>query len=119
MQIIYEANDDPADGHLVEAAVDVFQVTDSVATNTAPVAGLNANPKTVCRGDTVNFFDSSTNGPTSWDWSFPGGTPSSSNAEAPQVVYTSAGTYDVTLIATNSYGSDTITKNSFITVDTM
>jgi len=119
MQIIYEASDDAADGHLVEAAVDVFQVTDSVATNTAPITGLNANPKTVCRGDTVNFFDSSTNGPTSWDWSFPGGTPSSSNAEAPQVVYTSAGTYDVTLIATNSYGSDTITKNSFITVDTL
>tara|TARA_Y100001968_G_C19359606_1_gene719015 strand:- start:285 stop:1385 length:1101 start_codon:yes stop_codon:yes gene_type:complete len=42
----------------------------------------------------------------SWAWSFPGGTPSSSTEENPQVVYSEEGLYDVYLTITDAYGYD-------------
>jgi PKD repeat protein len=67
----------------------------------------------------VNFTDLSTNTPTSWSWTFAGGTPGTSTVQNPAgIVYNTAGTYTVTLVATNSYGSDTETKTSYITVTT-
>lgn len=50
-----------------------------------PVADFSATLTTLCEGNTVNFTDLSTNSPTSWSWSFPGGTPTSSSAENPQL----------------------------------
>ena len=64
---------------------------------------------------TVNFRDTSTNSPTAWFWTFgDGGT---STAQNPVHVYQNAGTYTVTLTATNSYGSDTETKTGFVIVN--
>jgi PKD repeat protein len=45
-------------------------------------------------------------------WSFPGGTPSTSNASSPVVLYPNAGNYTAQLIVTNSCGGDTITFNN-------
>ncbi len=70
----------------------------------------------VCPGDTVQFTDLSSNNPTSWQWVFPGGFPASSTLQNPDIVYNTAGTYDVTLIATNTDGTDTIIKLNYITV---
>ncbi|MBN2779027.1 MAG: PKD domain-containing protein [Bacteroidales bacterium] len=82
----------------------------------APVADFVGNPTVVVEGGTVDFTDLSTNNPTSWSWNFPGGTPATSPAQNPSVVYNTAGTYDVTLTATNSDGSDTETKTLYIEV---
>jgi len=82
----------------------------------APTANFTNTTATVCAGSTVTFTDISTGSPTSWSWSFPGGTPSTSNLQNPTVTYSTAGTYNVSLTATNSAGSDTETKNSLITV---
>ncbi len=82
-----------------------------------PVADFSADVTTVDEGGTVNFTDLSTNTPTSWSWSFPGGTPSTGTAQNPSVVYNTAGTYDVTLTATNAGGSDGETKTAYITVN--
>jgi PKD repeat protein len=65
----------------------------------------------------VSFTDQSTNNPTSWSWSFPGGTPSTSTAQNPTITYNTAGTYSVTLTAANSAGSDPETKTNYITVN--
>lgn len=54
-----------------------------------------------CTNSAINFTDQSTNNPTSWSWSFPGGSPSSSTAQNPTVTYTAAGTYTATLQASN------------------
>lgn len=81
-----------------------------------PVANFEGNPTQVMEGQTVAFTDLSSNGPTSWLWSFPGGTPSSSTDQNPVVTYPSIGTYDVSLTVTNSAGSDTHTKTSYIDV---
>ncbi|HIO72646.1 MAG TPA: PKD domain-containing protein, partial [Flavobacteriales bacterium] len=53
----------------------------------------------------------------SWSWTFQGGSPSSSNSQNLTVTYNTAGTYNVTLMVSNSGGSDTKTSNSYITVN--
>lgn len=82
----------------------------------APVAAFTANKTSVCAGGSVTFTDQSTNSPTSWAWSFPGGTPTSSTSQNPTVTYNTAGTYNVTLTATNAGGNNQLVKSSYITV---
>lgn len=83
-----------------------------------PTADFTADVTTVTVGGTVNFTDLSIDNPASWSWSFDGGTPATSTNQNPSVVYNTAGTYQVVLTATNSYGSDTETKLAYITVNT-
>jgi PKD repeat protein len=81
------------------------------------VADFSGTPTTVNEGGSVAFTDLSTNNPTSWSWTFEGGTPSSSTAQNPTVTYNTAGTYDVTLTATNAGGDGVETKTNYITVE--
>lgn len=80
-----------------------------------PVASFAASETSGDAPLTVQFVDSSTNSPTSWLWSFGDG--STSALQNPSHTYTSAGTYTVTLTASNSAGSDTATESDYITVD--
>jgi PKD repeat protein len=82
----------------------------------APTADFKANITRVCIGNTVTFADSTLNNPTSWSWSFPGGTPNSSNSPQPSITYNTPGTYNVTLTAANANGSDVATKTGYIRV---
>jgi PKD repeat protein len=82
----------------------------------APVAEFTASATTITEGDTVDFTDLSTNNPDTWDWTFNGGTPAASTLQNPSITYYTAGTYTVTLTATNAYGSDIETKVDYITV---
>lgn len=82
-----------------------------------PVADFTASPTSGCLPMVVNFTDLSTGNPTSWSWSFPGGTPATSTIQNPIVTYSVKGEYNVTLTASNAAGSNTITKFTFITVD--
>lgn len=59
-------------------------------------------------GRVIKFVDLSTKNPTSWLWNFGDGTTSST--PSPTHVFSSGVTYIVTLIVSNFYGSDTITK---------
>ena len=83
-----------------------------------PVADFSASPTSVCTGQQVGFFDLSTNSPTSWAWTFTGGSPATSTSQFPFITYATPGVYDVTLTATNPYGPGTITKTGYITVTT-
>lgn len=80
-----------------------------------PVADFSAAQTTICQGSSITFTNLSTFA-TSYSWTFTGGTPSTSTATSPTVTYNTAGTYAVTLVATNSYGTDTETKTAYITV---
>ncbi|MBW8049395.1 MAG: PKD domain-containing protein [Cytophagales bacterium] len=82
----------------------------------APMAAFTVDFDYICPGVTVNFTDLSTNNPTSWSWSFPGGAPAASTAQNPSVTYSASGVYNVTLIVTNANGSDTLTETAYITV---
>lgn len=79
-----------------------------------PVADFDADPKSGVAPLSVNFTDLSTGGPTSWSWDFGDG--NTSTSQNPVHNYTAAGTYDVSLTATNAQGTDTETKAGFITV---
>jgi len=83
-----------------------------------PTANLTASDTMICGGDCINFTDLSTDNPTSWQWSFPGGNPSTSISQNPtNICYDTSGFYDVQLIATNANGSDTLTKTGYIQVN--
>ena len=62
----------------------------------------------------VQFTDTSAGDPTSWSWTFGDG--GSSTAQNPAHTYTAAGSYTVSLTATNAQGSDTVTRTGYITV---
>lgn len=68
-------------------------------------------------GDFVQFTDKSTNKPTKWLWSFPGGTPNTSDKQNPIIIYSTKGCYNVTLIAENGAGQAASLKTNFICVD--
>ena len=82
-----------------------------------PGANFAAGTTTICEGTAINFTDSSSNFPTAWDWSFPGGTPASSNNQNPVITYNAPGIYDITLIASNTNGSDTLSLMNYIIVN--
>jgi PKD repeat protein len=91
-----------------------------VCNGTIPNQGGNmffASNTDLCEKFCINFFDSSTNNPISWEWIFPGADSSSSTVQNPvNICYNVPGVYDVTLITTNPNGTDTLTLNNFITV---
>ncbi len=87
-------------GYITVQAVPVAQFVGTPTSGTAPL--------------TVNFTNQSTGGATSWSWNFgDGGTATTQN---PSHVYSTAGTYTVTLTASNACGSDGETKTGYITV---
>jgi PKD repeat protein len=98
--------------HLMEEYLNFFGI------HPAP---LNANfigfPTYITQGETVDFNDYSTGGVVTWNWSFPGGTPSQSNEKNPVIAYNAYGTYDVQLIVNNGLTSDTMFKPGYINVD--
>jgi len=64
---------------------------------------------------TVQFTDTSSGGPTSWQWDFNSDGTIDSTAQNPSYTYTAAGTYSVTLKAIDGAVSDDITKSGYIT----
>jgi PKD repeat protein len=76
-----------------------------------PFAKFEPELPSICPGQSVTFIDKSLFTPTSWEWSFPGGTPSSSTARNPVVTFPQGGVFPITLTAKNASGSNTITIN--------
>ncbi|HOW30950.1 MAG TPA: lamin tail domain-containing protein [Bacteroidales bacterium] len=102
----------------VNAAGDsIFATPGSGCLNPPAFADFIGSPTTVFQGDYVQFTDLSANNPTSWSWSFPGGTPESSVEQNPLIQYNTFGVYSVTLTATNEFGSGTMIKTDYIHVD--
>ncbi|MFC2113865.1 PKD domain-containing protein, partial [Bacteroidota bacterium] len=60
----------------------------------------------------IKFTDISGKYPTSWYWTF--GDNTTSTLRHPNHTYTVNGTYNVCLVASNAYGSDTICKNATV-----
>jgi PKD repeat protein len=85
-----------------------------------PIADFTYNKDFLCVGDSVAFTDQSYNAtPTAWNWSFTGGTPTSSSVSNPTIVYNTVGTWSVTHAPSTSAGSGTITKSNIITVSSL
>jgi serine protease AprX len=89
--------------------------TDYISVEDIPSADFSGNPVTGCAPLGVNFTDLSSGNPNQWSWDFGDG--GSSNLQNPNHTYQNAGTYSVTLTATNSCGSDVASKVNYIQVD--
>ncbi len=104
-------------GHLVEAGLDLFRVVDSLPNvNQPPTPLFTSTTPTICTGQSITFTDFSAGSPTSRAWTFQGGTPATSTLVSPVVTYNTPGTYNVTLISTNGFGSDTLIRTAYVTV---
>lgn len=79
----------------------------------APEVYFKSNVSHTCNG-IVNFTDASINTPNSWYWDFGDG--NFSNQRNPQHQYLNDGVYDVKLVASNAFGSDTLLRHQFIHV---
>jgi len=77
-------------------------------------ANFTATPTTGKTPLTVNFTDTSDTSPIQWLWNFGDGT--NSTDQNPAHIFTTAGTYNVTLRAWNDLGSDTMEKPFLVTV---
>ena len=95
----------------------VASESQSISVSFAPVAQFStAQNASGCSVFTVDFIDNSLGSPTSWNWSFPGGNPSTANVPNPTVSYATPGVYDVSLVVGNSAGSDSQTLGGFVEV---
>lgn len=83
---------------------------------TPPTANFSGAGVSGCPTLTVTFTDLSSNSPTAYLWTFPGGNPATSTLQNPTVTYTTSGLYSVTLVCANAFGTDTITQNNFVNV---
>lgn len=79
-----------------------------------PSASFIGVPQANCSPVIVNFYDQSTGSPTSWYWDFGNG--NSSTLQNPVATYFTPGTYTISLTATNSAGSNTMTRTQYIIV---
>lgn len=101
-----------------DMALDDISIIES---STPPQAMFVGNPISTCPGNVVSFTDQSINNPTTWAWSI---TPSTftfvngtnANSQNPEVVFSAAGNYTVTLVASNTFGSNTSTQNNYINI---
>ncbi|MBG6133586.1 PKD repeat protein [Aquimarina sp. EL_43] len=84
-------------------------------TQQLPIADFKANKTNIKEEESISYTNSSTDA-TSYNWTFDGGSPSSSTQTNPVVTYNRAGTYSVTLKVINRDGSDTKIKSEYITV---
>ena len=100
-------------------AIDSIQLS-TTAVGNPPVAKITVTDTSGCAPLCPSFHDASTGGATSWLWSFPGATPSSSTKQNPTgICYnTSTGSpFSVTLQASNAGGPNSVTLNNYINVN--
>jgi len=100
------------------AGSNTMTMTDFINVDYAPVADFSASETMIFLGGSTDFSDLSTNSPAEWSWTFEGGVPENSSSQNPTgITYDIMGTYDVTLIASNEYGVDTLTREDYIYVE--
>ena len=112
-QVIYALAISP-DGSVVYCGTgsgSVFSYTFGIA---APVAGFTGTPVSGSYPLSVQFNDTSTGSPTAWIWDFGDGTTSAEQNATH--TYTSTGSFTVSLTASNTAGSDMLSRSGYITV---
>ena len=86
----------------------LFFSSGSASAADVPVANFTSNVTNGSAPLTVQFNDTSTGNPTSWNWNFGDG--QTSTVQNPTHTYSEVGNYNVTLNVTNSAGSNSLTQ---------
>lgn len=103
---------------LVENDCGEDMISISLIVGDAPQADFTAAPQTGCAPLSVTYSNLSTGLYDNINWTFPGGTPSTSIEENPVVTYLDPGQFDVTLSINGPLGSNNNTVANFIAVQT-
>lgn len=83
-----------------------------------PMAAFMASTTLIEAGSAVDFTDLSTGYAYQWNWSFPGGQPSESEAQHPSgILYDLPGCYDVSLAVVSAAGQSTLQELCVIVVE--
>jgi PKD repeat protein len=91
--------------------------TDYIVTGYAPEANFQWTVTYDYDETTIDFEDFSLNDPTFWEWTFEGGTPGSSILQNPTgIIYTEPGLFNLSLTASNNFGSDNFTWQFYVDV---
>lgn len=94
-----------ADGNNSQSGDEIYaKVFEIEPSSLLPVARPTAKSKTVCTGETVYLYGSGTNSPTTYEWTIPDGTPSSSAKQHPTVTFSSTGKKQAILRVKNAKG---------------
>ncbi|MDX2173359.1 MAG: T9SS type A sorting domain-containing protein [Bacteroidota bacterium] len=91
----------------------VYEV-DVVPSAVAPVSSFSVSGS-ICSGVIKTFNDISTNAPNSWSWSVTpsaGVTITTNTLQNPQFIFTTPGTYSVSMQANNGFGSGSISNQT-------
>ncbi len=123
----------PVNGRITE--LDIYYDNDSVSADvirassygrglwgssmyqSAPDVDFTASATTTPASCSISFTDLSAFVPTSWLWTFDGGTPATSALKNPaNISYNTPGTFSVKLKAWNASGIDSLTKTGYIHV---
>ena len=93
-------------------------ILNNTTTVCGPIADFYANKIYSCAGQSVTYNSTSYNSTaiTNYTWTFDGGTPSTSNAASPIVLYNNPGVYGATLTVSNANGTSTVSRADFVTV---
>ena len=108
------------DDYASDIAIDDVSIGESIL---IPTADFNISNNDVCTEVSVNLTDASANAPNAWTWTV---TPSNVNflnnttaqSQNPVIEFTQSGNYVVELAASNSNGTDILTKNVTVTAPT-
>ena len=107
----YRVRATDAAGNLSAYSNSATATTTTVAT--APVAAFSGSPTSGVAPLTVNFTSASTGTISTYAWNFGDGT--TSTVQNPSHVYSTAGSYNVSLTVTGSAGSNTKTSANYVT----
>jgi PKD repeat protein len=102
---VHDGYDQRPAGDPLRHAIFVFGVTGEPGG--APVASFAASPTSGAVPLQVSFTDTSSGGPTAWQWDFGDG--STSQTQHPTHIYAAPGVYIVTLTVSNASGQSTAT----------
>ncbi len=100
-----------SDGNVIYTSPIWYTRNDAV-TQYQPAADFTASGTDANCIQTFTLTDLSTNSPNSWLWNLPGGNPSTSTLQNPVVTYTTSGSKNITLIASNAGGSSAAKTNT-------
>ncbi len=85
------------------------------------IPSFSASKTSVCPNEAITFTDNSVicdRKKVDWLWSFPGATTASSTDQSPSgISYPANGTYSVKLVITTPCGTDSVTQQNYITVN--
>ncbi|MBL1143846.1 MAG: PKD domain-containing protein [Bacteroidetes bacterium] len=91
-----------------------------VAAMPKPIVEIFDFDKFACPGGSITFNENSYGGPlTTYQWTFPGGSPSSSTSANPTITYANPGNYDVKLKVSNAAGSDSVLLTNYVHINTV